>query len=100
MNPWMIHLAGKMLQNDRKVLDVLIASNPFKYAGTNVVIFKNILAKKYSRKKNLARILASFAQTTAGFCKQFDQNIVFLEKGQFFRRKLAKIAENINPWTT
>jgi hypothetical protein len=45
--------------------------------------------------------LAFFAQTTASFCKKFDHNIVFLEKRQLFRRKLAKIAENcdhnINP---
>jgi hypothetical protein len=37
--------------------------------------------------KNLAKILAFFAQTTAVFCKNCDHNIGF-------RRKLAKNAEN------
>jgi hypothetical protein len=44
--------------------------------------------------KNLAKILAFFAQTTASFCKNFNHNIGFWEKRQFFRRKLSKIAEN------
>jgi hypothetical protein len=37
--------------------------------------------------KNLAKVLAFFAQTTASFCKNCDHNCDF-------RRKLAKIAEN------
>jgi hypothetical protein len=44
--------------------------------------------------KNLAKILAFFAQTTASYCKNCDHNIGFWEKRQFFRWKLAKIAEN------
>jgi len=28
-NPWLVHLAGKMLDND-PVVDLLLASNPFK----------------------------------------------------------------------
>jgi hypothetical protein len=43
--------------------------------------------------KNLAKILAFFAQTTASFCKNVIITLVF-EKTPFFRRKLAKIAEN------
>jgi hypothetical protein len=42
--------------------------------------------------KNLAKILAFFAQTTARFWKNCDHNIGFWELRQFFRRKLAKIA--------
>jgi hypothetical protein len=42
--------------------------------------------------KNLAKILAFFAQSTASFCKKlqsvFEKNVIL------FRRKLAKIAEN------
>jgi hypothetical protein len=39
--------------------------------------------------------LAFFDQTTDSSCKNCDHNIVFfLEKRQFFRRKLGKIAEN------
>jgi hypothetical protein len=44
--------------------------------------------------KNLANFFAFFAQTTVSFCKNCDQNIGFWEKRHFFRRKLAKIAEN------
>jgi hypothetical protein len=43
-----------------------------------------------------------FALTTASFLQKCDHNIGFAEKRQFFRRKLAKIAENfdhnIDPW--
>jgi hypothetical protein len=41
--------------------------------------------------KNLAKILAFFAQTTA---IKNENDIRFWEKRQFFRRKLAKITEN------
>jgi hypothetical protein len=65
-------------------------------SGTDVTIFKIFLPK------NLAKKLAFFAQTTASFWKQIDNNIGFWEKRQFFRRKLAKIAENcdhdVDPW--
>jgi hypothetical protein len=45
--------------------------------------------------KNLAKILAFLAQTTARFAKKNDHNIVFFVKNSnFFRRKLAKITEN------
>jgi hypothetical protein len=70
---------------------------PFRpgWLGTDVMIFKIFLSK------NLAKILAFFAQITASFCKKFDHNIGFWEKRQFFCRKLAKIAEkcdhNIDP---
>jgi hypothetical protein len=39
--------------------------------GTDVMIFKIFSPK------NLAKILAFFAQTTASFCKKFDLNIGF-----------------------
>jgi hypothetical protein len=46
--------------------------------------------------------LAFLTQNKAKLCKNFDHNTGFLEKRQFFRRKLAKIAENcdhnIDPW--
>jgi hypothetical protein len=44
--------------------------------------------------KNLAKILVFYAQATVGFCKNCHHNIGFGEKRQFFRRKLAKTAEN------
>jgi hypothetical protein len=56
-------------------------------SGTDVMIFKIFSPK------NLAKILAFFAQTTASFCKNVIITLVF-EKTPFFRRKLAKIAEN------
>jgi hypothetical protein len=34
--------------------------------------------------------LAFFAQTTASFCKNFDHNIGFWEKRQFFLPKIGK----------
>jgi hypothetical protein len=43
--------------------------------------------------KNLLKILAFYAQTTASFCKKNYYTIGF-EKNAIFRRKLAKIAEN------
>jgi hypothetical protein len=68
-------------------------------AGTDVTIFKLFSAK------NLVKIFAFFAQTTAGFCKNIIITLVFeKKKHQFFRRKLAKIAEkcdnNIDPSRT
>jgi hypothetical protein len=42
--------------------------------------------------KNLAKILAFFAQTAATFCKK--RSYWFSKKTQYFRRKLAKKAEN------
>jgi hypothetical protein len=42
----------------------------------------------------LAKTLALIAQTTASFSQKNDHNIGFGGKGQFLRRKLAKIAEN------
>jgi hypothetical protein len=44
--------------------------------------------------KNLAKILAFFAQTTASFYKKLIIKSVFEKNANFFRRKLAKIAEN------
>jgi hypothetical protein len=52
-----------------------------------------MIFKIFSPKK-LEKILACFAQTTGSFCKNCDHNIGFRQKRQFFRRKLAKIAEN------
>jgi hypothetical protein len=52
------------------------------------MIFKIVLPK------NLAKILAFFAQNTASFFQKSDHNIGINEKRQFFRRKFAKIAEN------
>jgi hypothetical protein len=58
--------------------------------------FKNIFAE------NSAKIFSFFAQTTASLCKKLIITLAFLEKRQFFRRKLAKIKENcdrnIDPW--
>jgi hypothetical protein len=59
-----------------------------KWTGTDVMILKIFSPK------NLAKIFAYFAQTTVSFCKNCDHNIGFWEKRHFFRRKLAKIAEN------
>jgi hypothetical protein len=50
--------------------------------------FLNIFAEKFSENVGV------FAQTTASFFKNCHHNIGFWEKRQFFRRKLAKIAEN------
>jgi hypothetical protein len=44
--------------------------------------------------KNLAIILAFFAQTTGTFCKNLIITLVVSEKRHLFRQKLAKIAEN------
>jgi hypothetical protein len=56
-------------------------------SGTNVMILK------LCSQKNLAKILAFFAQTTVTFCKKLIITLI-LRKTPFFRRKLAKIAEN------
>jgi hypothetical protein len=40
--------------------------------------------------KNLAKILAFFAQTTISFCKNLILTLVFEKNANFFRRKLAK----------
>jgi hypothetical protein len=45
--------------------------------------------------KNLAKILAVFAQTTASFCKNLIITLAFEKNANFFRRKLAKIAEKL-----
>jgi hypothetical protein len=58
------------------------------WPGTDVMIFKIFSPK------NLAKKFAFFAQTTVSFCKNCYHDISFGEKRQFFRRKLAKIAEN------
>jgi hypothetical protein len=50
--------------------------------------FKNIFAKKISEK------IGVFAQNTTSFWKKLTITLVFEYKSQFFRRKLAKIAEN------
>jgi hypothetical protein len=44
--------------------------------------------------KNLAKILAFFAQTTPSFLQKMIMTLVFEKSANFFRRKLAKIAEN------
>jgi hypothetical protein len=44
--------------------------------------------------KNLAKISSFFAQTAATFCKNLIATLVFVKKRQFYRLKLAKIAEN------
>jgi hypothetical protein len=44
--------------------------------------------------KNLAKILAFFAKTTVTISKNLIITLDFWEERQFFRRKLAKIAEN------
>jgi hypothetical protein len=53
-----------------------------------VMIFKEFSPKKSAKK------IGFFAQTTATFSKNFIIALVLREKLQFFRRKLAKIAEN------
>jgi hypothetical protein len=59
--------------------------------------FKNIFAEKLG--KNIGVL---FAQTTACFCKNFIKSLVIEKNANFFRRKLAKFAENcdhsIDPW--
>jgi hypothetical protein len=51
--------------------------------------------------KNLAKILAFFAQTTLIFCKNLIITLVFEQKRQFFRRKIAENCDhNIDPWKT
>jgi hypothetical protein len=44
--------------------------------------------------KNLAKKLAFFAQTDAGFGKKLIMTLIFVKKRQHVRRKLARIAEN------
>jgi hypothetical protein len=44
--------------------------------------------------KNLAKILALFAQTAASFCKNGIIRLLFEKDANFFCQKLAKIAEN------
>jgi hypothetical protein len=56
--------------------------------GTDVMILKIFSPK------NLAEILVGFARTTASLCKSLIITLVFGEKRQLFRRKLAKIVEN------
>jgi hypothetical protein len=45
-------------------------------------------------KKNCRKNWSFFAQTTASFCKNMIITLVFEKNANFFRRKLAKIAEN------
>jgi hypothetical protein len=52
--------------------------------GTNVMIFE-IFSPKNSAKKS-----SGFAQNTASFCKNFDHNIGFLRKTQFFAENCRK----------
>jgi hypothetical protein len=58
--------------------------------GTDVMIFVNIFAEKFSEKIGvfLLKLLLVFAKNVI-IC-----NIGFSEKHHFFRRTLAKIAEN------
>jgi hypothetical protein len=44
--------------------------------------------------KILAKMLAFFADATACLCKNLITTLVFEKNANFFRRKLAKIAEN------
>jgi hypothetical protein len=44
--------------------------------------------------KNLAKILALFAQTTASLSKNLNITLGFEKNANFFRRKWAKITEN------
>jgi hypothetical protein len=61
----------------------------FLYSGTDDMIFKIFSPK------NFAKIMTILFKLLLVFCKNCDHDIVFfLEKRQFFRRKLAKIAEN------
>jgi hypothetical protein len=64
--------------------------------GTDVMIFK-IFSPKNSAKK-----LAFLTQNKAKLCKNWIITLVFEKNANFFRRKLAKIAENcdhnIDPW--
>jgi hypothetical protein len=50
--------------------------------------FKNIFAEKIGKK------LAFYAQNKAKLCKNWIITLVFEKNANFFRRKLAKIAEN------
>jgi hypothetical protein len=52
-----------------------------------------MIFKKFSP-KNSAKNLALLTQNKAKLCKIFIITLVFLEKRQFFGRKLSKIAEN------
>jgi hypothetical protein len=45
--------------------------------------------------KNLAQILAFFAQTTASFCKNLSITLVFDKNANFFRRKLKKKSQKL-----
>jgi hypothetical protein len=59
------------------------------------MILKNIFAEKLSKNIGIFR-----SNCCCCFSLKFDHNVVFLEKRQFFRRQLAKIAENcIITWT-
>jgi hypothetical protein len=56
--------------------------------NADVIILKIFSPKKWRQK------LAFFAQTTASFLDKMIVTLFFLEKTPFFRRKLAKLAEN------
>jgi hypothetical protein len=58
--------------------------NRLQSPGTNVMILKICSPKK----------LALFTHTTVSFCKNLIITWVFEKNAKFFRRKLAKIAEN------
>jgi hypothetical protein len=55
-----------------------------KSSGTTAMILKLFSPK------NVAKILAFFAQTTVTFCKKIDHNIGFLEKRHFFAENWQK----------
>jgi hypothetical protein len=61
-----------------------VASRP----GANIMIFKIFSPRKSAKK------LAFLMQNTAGFCKKWIITLAFEKNANFFRRKLAKIAEN------
>jgi hypothetical protein len=60
-------------------------------AGDRCYDFKNIFAEKNA--KQIAKKLAFLTRNKAKLCKILIITLVF-EKTPFFRRKLAKIAEN------
>jgi hypothetical protein len=69
-------------------IDVKFCKGGANCPGTDVMILKIFLLK------NIAKILAFLAHTTASFCKTFIKTLVFEKNANFFRRKSAKIAEN------
>jgi hypothetical protein len=63
---------------------VLTEMDVFIKTGIDFMIFKNIFAEKNAKK------LAFFTHNKAKLCKNFDHNISFLEKANFFGENWQK----------